>query len=81
MHEYTILGTPSCPYCTKAKELLERFSIPYEYVDISRDPNLRFQYKAQGYKTVPIVIVDGDIIGGFTELQHFIVRNEPRIRG
>jgi glutaredoxin 3 len=80
MNEYTIMGTASCPYCTNAKSLLEKYDIEYEYIDLSADSQLRFQWKAKGYKTVPIIFVNKEVIGGFNELQKFMMKNEPRIR-
>jgi len=58
-----------CDYCSKAKELLNSFYIPYkEYVigeDISRDWVLE---NFPHVKTVPIILKDKVIIGGYTDL-------------
>lgn len=67
-----IYGKPSCSYCDAARTLLDSLSIEYIYIDISRSPDIRFQFKAQGHKTVPIVVIDDVTIGGYNELVSFI---------
>ena len=32
---YLVIGKKNCPYCDKAKALLERYDDPYVYVDIT----------------------------------------------
>jgi len=67
---------PVCIYCVKAKTLLESREIAYESIligeDISRAEVVRIYPFA---KTLPIVVVDGNYIGGYTELQQFITAN------
>jgi glutaredoxin 3 len=61
--------TAWCGYCTRAKALLEDRGIPYE--EISMDGDLEFRRKLldlTGRWTVPQILVDGQPIGGFTEL-------------
>ncbi len=60
--------TPTCPYCIGAKRLLAERSVPYREVDVS-DPALRAKIRAQyDWPTVPVVIANGEVIGGFSEL-------------
>lgn len=65
---YLVYGKPSCGYCEKAKRLLSSKKIPHEYVDISKDTLLQFKLKSSGIRTVPAIYLDGEYIGGYTEL-------------
>ena len=60
----TIWTLPNCPYCVKAKRLLEFRGINYE----------EKQGFHESWKTVPYIQLDGEPIGGFTELAQFIRR-------
>ena len=59
-----------CPFCSRAKALLNRKGVAYEEIDVDRDPNLRQQMmqRAGGRRTVPQVFVDGRHIGGSDDL-------------
>ena len=60
----------NCPYCVKAKNVLNSLNVQYSnYVveqDISRDSILEMFPLARSY---PIVVVNGEFIGGYTELE------------
>jgi glutaredoxin 3 len=61
-----IYSTPSCPYCSSAKEFLKENKIDFEVIDVSKD-----QSKAQemieksGQMGVPVLDINGTIIVGF----------------
>lgn len=61
-----VYSTPTCPYCTRAKQFLKDKNIEFENIDVSAD-----QQKAQemvdktGQMGVPVVDIDGKIIVGF----------------
>lgn len=59
----------SCPYCNKAKQLLNQMSIPFSEqklnVHFTREILLERYPNA---KTFPVVVVDGFHIGGYTQL-------------
>ena len=59
-----------CPFCSRAKALLNRKGVAYEEIDVDRDPNLRQQMmqRAGGRRTVPQIFVDGRHIGGSDDL-------------
>jgi glutaredoxin 3 len=73
MSTYTIFGKPSCPYCDRAKQLLSKYNIEYTYVDLSLDEARLKQFKEQGFRTVPIIYDDDQYIGGFDELQDYLM--------
>jgi glutaredoxin 3 len=58
-----------CPFCVRAKGLLEARGIAYEEVDVAADPAVRARVMSQtGRRTVPQIFIDGAPIGGFEEL-------------
>ena len=58
-----------CPYCWRAKALLERHGIAYEERDITVNFEERKRLAREtGRRTVPNVFLDGVSIGGFNEL-------------
>ena len=58
-----------CGYCVRAKTLLEGKGLPYEEVRLDEDPQFRHTlYELTGGWTVPQILIDGEPIGGYTEL-------------
>ena len=70
MTRVKVYSTASCPFCDKAKQLLNKWSIPYEEVRIDADQAAlrEFSEATNGARTVPQIVIDGQCIGGFTEL-------------
>ena len=69
MARVEVYTTPSCPFCVRAKRLLDARGIPYDEIDVAHDPELRAQLiERTGRRTVPQIFIDGDPIGGFEEL-------------
>lgn len=52
----TIYTTPACWKCDKTKELFDREHIPYETVDLSKNPRSLARVKKLGYTEAPVVI-------------------------
>jgi len=65
-----IYGRDSCPFCVQAKNLCEAKGLDYTYkqmdVDYTKSELLE---KFPGAKTVPQIMMDGEAIGGFTDLR------------
>jgi glutaredoxin 3 len=77
MAEVTIFTSNFCPYCVRAKRLLDHKGIPYKEVDVGNDDELRDRMVAEsGRRTVPQIFIDGSPIGGFEELQALEDRGE-----
>jgi glutaredoxin 3 len=59
-----------CPYCTKAKMLLDQLGQRYTEIDITRDPAMLAELQARrpGVRTVPQIFIDGAGIGGCDDL-------------
>ena len=69
MNRVTVFTTEPCGYCRTAKALLDRRGIPYQEVNLGKDPDGRAELVAKtGMMTFPQVIVDGEPLGGFQEL-------------
>jgi glutaredoxin 3 len=70
MARVEVYTTASCPYCVRAKRLLEERCIPYDEFDVGSDPELRAAVvvRSGGRRTVPQIFIDGRAIGGFEEL-------------
>ena len=60
-----------CPYCLRAKALLEALGVPYRELAIDGDPEARRRMaeRAGGRRTLPQIFVDGRPIGGCAELE------------
>ena len=53
---------PDCPWCVKAKKLLDLKGI--EYTEVNG--------KVDNWPTVPYIEIDGQAVGGFTELARYV---------
>ena len=59
-----------CPFCQRAKVILEKHSVDYvEHVMDDRPDELAKKKEEYSHPTVPIVLVDGKYIGGCSELE------------
>lgn len=69
MNEVIIYSTAVCPYCTNAKDLLRRKNVEFKEIRIDLEPELREEMIAKtGRMTVPQIFINGQAIGGFSEL-------------
>jgi glutaredoxin 3 len=60
-----------CGYCVRAKALLQSRGLDYEEIQVDGDPAFRqMLFDLTGGWTVPQILIDGDPIGGYTELWH-----------
>jgi glutaredoxin 3 len=71
MARVTVYTTSMCPYCVQAKRLLGERSIPYDEIDVETDAAVRDEMiqRAGGRRTVPQIFIDGEHVGGYTELR------------
>jgi len=61
--------TAACPYCTKARNLLQRKGIAFDEVAIDRDPPQREAMVARsGRETVPQIFIGEHHVGGYDDL-------------
>lgn len=59
-----------CPYCARAKKLLESKGVSYDEYEISMDTEKRAEMmqRADGRHTVPQIFIDDRHIGGSDDL-------------
>jgi len=70
MNAVQVYTTTYCPYCLAAKALLEQKGIEYEEINLSGDIERRMSVvKELGWRTVPIIVINDNVIGGYTELK------------
>jgi glutaredoxin 3 len=70
MSQVTVYSTDPCPYCARAKALLKSRGVEFTEINLSRDPDGRVALATEtGMMTFPQVIIDGKLVGGFTEVQ------------
>ena len=65
-----VYSSGSCLYCMKAKSMLDKWQIEYEEtrIDTSQEAMKEFVEATNGARTVPQIIVEGKLIGGYTDL-------------
>lgn len=70
MREVTIYTTPICPFCIRAKALLNDKDISFTEIDVSADAALRqaMTDRAGGSYTVPQIFIGDSHVGGCDEL-------------
>jgi len=70
MSRVTVYSTAHCSFCMRAKTMLEKWDIDYDEVLIDGDDAAMKQFVevTKGARTVPQIVIDGQPIGGFTEL-------------
>ena len=69
MPDVQMYTTRWCGYCVRAKALLDGKRIPYEEINLDDDPGFRQKlFELTGGWTVPQIVIDGEPIGGYTEL-------------
>ena len=61
--------TPYCPYCVRAKQLLNTKAVPYEVIDVDMDFNKRQEMEQKSGRTsVPQIFINELHVGGFDDL-------------
>jgi glutaredoxin len=64
-----IYGKNNCSYCQKAKLLCQEYKLSFAYYPIEDDKFLtEFMELFPNAKTVPQIMWDGKLIGGYNEL-------------
>ncbi len=58
-----------CPFCTKAKKLLDMKKVVYQEIDVT-DPTTRDHMieRSGGRKTIPQIFIENKHVGGFDDL-------------
>jgi len=63
-----IYSTPTCPYCTMAKEYLKEKNIEFENINVAEDQKAAEEMiEKSGQMGVPVIDISGKIIVGFNK--------------
>ena len=78
MAKVEIYTTSYCPFCIRAKSLLQRKGIAFTEIDVSDDDGMREKMieLSGGRRTVPEIFINGKIVGGYDELSALDARGE-----
>jgi glutaredoxin 3 len=70
MAKVEIFSSVFCPYCHRAKKVLDGKRVAYEEIDLMVDPSRREEMvrRAGGRTKVPQIFIDGRHVGGLDEL-------------
>jgi glutaredoxin 3 len=68
--ELVMYSSGWCPYCERARALLERKGVPFREIKVDEDPADRqaMLVRSGGRRTVPQIFIGDRHIGGFDEL-------------
>ncbi len=59
-----------CPYCDRAKALLEEKGISYDIIDLTDNLDELQKWKDKtGWRTVPMIFINDELVGGYTDLK------------
>lgn len=69
MPQVIVYSSLVCPYCVRAKKLLERKGVAYTEIRIDTDPSQRdVMIEKSGRRTVPQIFIDDFHVGGCDDL-------------
>lgn len=71
MAKVEVYSTTYCPYCVRAKQLLDAKDVDYTEIDVTGDDNARIALieKSGGRRTVPQIFINDQAVGGYDDLR------------
>lgn len=64
--EIKVYSTPTCPYCTMAKQHLSSKGVAYKDIDVSVDKAAADEMvKVSGQMGVPVIVINDEVLVGF----------------
>lgn len=79
MMTYTVYSKPGCTFCDRAKALLASKGLSFNVIELDMGQEQKgtvtymgvAEFKAQypNQKTLPLILKEGEQVGGFNELQ------------
>lgn len=77
MPKVVMYTTVICPYCSRAKHLLQRKSVEFEEIHIDGDfEQMQIMMARSRRHTVPQIFIDDYHVGGFDDLAALEARGE-----
>ena len=68
----TVFTRQGCPFCVKAKGMLRDAGIEFDELVLNHDFRESTIRAISGKTTVPQIFIDGELIGGSEELEHYL---------
>lgn len=70
MANIEIYGTGSCPYCVRARSLLDNKGVSYTEIRIDKERGARadMESRSSGRSSVPQIFIDDAHIGGYDDM-------------
>ena len=69
MPQIQIYTWSNCPYCVRAKNLLNSKGLSFEEINLDgKDQELNELRTRTGQRTIPQIFIDDKFVGGFSEL-------------
>lgn len=78
MKHVKIYTTSVCPYCDSAKRLFRSLGVSFEEVSLEgrHEERMRLSQAHGGWRTVPMIFVGDQFIGGFDDAKRLHDRGE-----
>jgi glutaredoxin 3 len=74
---YTIYSTETCPWCQRAKVLLDKRGFEYHEIDITTDRALQKEMlQRSGRQSVPQIFIGDKHVGGYDDLVKYLQNAE-----
>lgn len=73
-----IYTSDHCPYCIRAKQLLDAKKAKYQLINVTNDQAQRelLVEKSNGLRTVPQIFIDDQHIGGYDDLSRLSMQGK-----
>lgn len=71
--KFTIYSKEGCSFCVRAKELLESLGLEYVEMPLADHPELQSMLRESGFTTVPQIFCQETYIGGYTDLELYLL--------
>lgn len=66
-----------CPFCVAAKRFFNEHNIEFNEIDLTHNTDELLKIKKEtGWMTVPIILINNNVIGGYTDLKALYEKNE-----
>lgn len=77
MQQVVMYTTAICPYCLRAKHLLQRKAVPFEEIHVDGDADkMQIMIQRSGRYTVPQVFIGEHHVGGYDDMAELEERGE-----
>lgn len=70
-----VYSRDNCSYCVRAKDFFKKKNIAFEEFKVGIDITSEEYAELTNMKTVPAIIIDNQLIGGYTDLVEYAINN------